>query len=89
MVAATIIVCRLRVLCHCMASAWGVLLPCVSLLLLFVIDLSAEQLRVLIVMTMLITLIMLFSKNLRHFLLLPACFVLIGALSVMFIDGFR
>ncbi len=46
--------------------------------LLALIDLNMMQLRTLIVIAMLATLVMLFNSRLRHYLLLPSCMALAG-----------
>lgn len=66
-----------------LASAWGVLLPCALMPLLALIDLDMVQLRTLIVIAMLATLVMLFNSRLRHYLLLPSCMALAGGLAAV------
>ena len=66
-----------------LASAWGVLLPCALMPLLALIDLDMMQLRSLIVIAMLATLVMLFNSRLRHYLLLPSCMALAGGLAAV------
>ena len=66
-----------------LASAWGVLLPCALLPLLALIDLDMMQLRTLMVVAMLATLVMLFNSRWRHYLLLPSCMDLAGGLAAI------
>ena len=61
----------------------GVLLPCALMPLLALIDLNMMQLRTLIVIAMLATLVMLFNSRLRHYLLLPSCMALAGGLAAI------
>lgn len=85
MIAAMIAACGLCSVSGCLgdrlASAWGVLLPCALMPLLALIDLDMAQLRKLIVIAMLATLVMLFNSRLRHYLLLPSCIALAGSLA--------
>jgi hypothetical protein len=59
------------------------LLPCALMPLLALIDLNIMQLRTLIVIAMLATLVMLFNSRLRHYLLLPSCMALAGGLAAI------
>jgi hypothetical protein len=87
MIAAMIAACGLWGVSWCLgdrlASAWGVLLPCALMPLLALIDLDMMQLRTLIVIAMLATLVMLFNSRLRHYLLLPSCMALAGGLAAI------
>ncbi|MEC5342833.1 DUF1435 domain-containing protein [Brenneria populi] len=70
-----------------LSSAWGVLLPCAVMLLLAVLDINLMQLKVIIAVALLATLVMLLHRRLRPYLLLPSCVALAGglaALSVVF-----
>lgn len=61
----------------------GVLLPCALMPLLALINLDMMQLRTLIVIAMLATLVMLFNSRWRHYLLLPSCMALAGGLAAV------
>lgn len=61
-------------------SAWGVLLPCTALPLLAMMQLSYSEWRLVMIIALLLTATMLFHKTLRHYLLLPSCLALAGAL---------
>lgn len=61
----------------------GVLLPCALMPLLALTHMSLDQLRVLIVVAMLITLGMLFHRTLRHYMLLPSFMALAGSLAAV------
>lgn len=66
-----------------LASAWGVLLPCALMPFLAMIELDMTQLRILIVIAMLATLVMLFNSRWRHYLLLPSTMALAGGLAAI------
>ncbi|MFC0226629.1 DUF1435 domain-containing protein [Serratia aquatilis] len=66
-----------------LASAWGVLLPCALMPFLAMIELNMTQLRALIVIAMLVTLVMLFNSRWRHYLLLPSTMALAGGLAAI------
>jgi hypothetical protein len=87
MLAAMVTACGLWGISWCLgnrlASAWGVLLPCALMPFLALIDLDMMQLRTLIVVAMLATLVMLFNSRWRHYLLLPSCMALAGGLAAI------
>ncbi|WP_336797203.1 DUF1435 domain-containing protein [Erwinia aphidicola] len=71
-------------------SGWGILLPCAMMPLVAMMELSFSEWRVLMVAALLATLVMLFHKRLRHYMLLPSCIALAGgvaAISVNFTSG--
>jgi len=71
-------------------SGWGILLPCAMMPLVAMMELSFSEWRVLMVAALLATLVMLFHKRLRHYMLLPSCIALAGgvaAISVNFTPG--
>lgn len=71
-------------------SGWGILLPCAMMPLVAMMELSFSEWRVLMVAALLATLVMLFNKRLRHYMLLPSCIALAGgvaAISVNFTPG--
>ena len=68
-------------------SAWGALLPCAIMPLITLLNLSFSQWRLVMVAALLATVVMLYHKRLRHYLLLPSCLALAGgmiAISVNF-----
>ncbi|EGJ3290168.1 DUF1435 domain-containing protein [Salmonella enterica] len=64
-----------------LGSGWGVLLPVIIVGLAF-IGLSADALKLLIVSGLLLSALMLYHKQLRHFVLLPSCIALIGGMML-------
>ncbi|AGB80948.1 Protein of uncharacterised function (DUF1435) [Serratia rubidaea] len=87
MIAAMITACGLWGVTWCLgerlSSAWGVLLPCALLPLLAMVNLDMVQLRSLIAIAMLATMVMLFNSRWRHYLLLPSCMALAGGLAAV------
>jgi len=69
-----------------LASAWGVLLPCALLPFLALADFSLDQLRVLVIVSMLATLLMLFNSKLRHYVLLPSFMALAGGIAAVSVN---
>lgn len=65
-----------------LGSGWGVLLPGVIIVELAFIGLSADALKLLIVSGLLLSALMLYHKQLRHFVLLPSCMALIGGMML-------
>ncbi|EBH3131650.1 DUF1435 domain-containing protein [Salmonella enterica] len=65
-----------------LGSGWGVLLPGVIIVGLAFIGLSADALKLLIVSGLLLSALMLYQKQLRHFVLLPSCIALIGGMML-------
>jgi len=69
-----------------LTSGWGVLLPCALMPLmplLAMTHMTLDQLRVLVVVAMLVTLGMLFHRTLRHYMLLPSFMALAGGLAAV------
>lgn len=66
-----------------LTSGWGVLLPCALMPFLALAQFSLDQLRVLVVVAMLVTLGMLFHRTLRHYMLLPSFMALAGGLAAV------
>ncbi len=64
-----------------LGSGWGVLLRVIIVGLAF-IGLSADALKLLIVSGLLLSALMLYHKQLRHFVLLPSCIALIGGMML-------
>lgn len=67
-------------------SGWGVLVPCAMMPLVALMELSFSEWRVLMVVAFLATVVMLFHKRLRHFMLLPSCIALAGALAAISVN---
>ncbi|BBK19471.1 hypothetical protein SL180013_39710 [Salmonella enterica subsp. enterica serovar Senftenberg] len=65
-----------------LGSGWGVLLPGVIIVGLAFIGLSADVLKLLFVSGLLLSALMLYHKQLRHFVLLPSCMALIGGMML-------
>ncbi|MFU9137130.1 DUF1435 domain-containing protein [Erwinia tasmaniensis] len=64
-------------------SAWGVLLPCALMPLIALMNLTFSGWRVVVVIALLSTVVMLFHKRLRHYLLLPSCLALAGGMAAI------
>lgn len=56
-----------------LGSGWGVLLPGLLIAGLMYADLSPDQWRIVILMGLVLTPVMLYHKQLRHYVLLPSC----------------
>ncbi len=56
-----------------LGSGWGVLLPGLLIAGLMYADLSPDQWRIIILMGLVLTPVMLYHKQLRHYVLLPSC----------------
>ena len=64
-------------------SGWGVLLPCALMPLMAMMELSFSEWRGLMVVALLATVVMLYHKRLRHYLLLPSCIALVGGVAAI------
>ena len=67
-------------------SGWGVLIPCAMMPLVALMELSFSEWRVLMVVAFLATVVMLFHKRLRHYMLLPSCIALAGGLAAISVN---
>lgn len=67
-------------------SGWGVLLPCTVMPLMAMMELSFTEWRLLMVVAFLATVVMLFHKRLRHYMLLPSCIALVGGLAAITVN---
>jgi len=87
MITAMVIACGLWLVSGCLgkrlSSGWGVLLPGALLPMLALANLTLGQLRGLVILAMLATLLMLFNSRLRHYLLLPSFLALAGGLAAV------
>ena len=68
-----------------LGSGWGVLLPGLLIAGLMYADLSPDQWRIVILMGLGLTPLMLYHKQLRHYVLLPSCLALISGVMLMII----
>ena len=66
-----------------LGSGWGVLLPGLLIAGLTYVDLSPELWRIVMLMGLLVTPLMLYHKQLRHYVLLPSCLALIASVLLM------
>ncbi|HHG8771261.1 TPA: DUF1435 domain-containing protein [Raoultella planticola] len=66
-----------------LGSGWGVLLPGVLIAVLGFADLSVETWRGLVTVGMLMSALMIWHRQLRHFVLLPSCVALISGIMLM------
>ena len=69
-----------------LGSGWGVLLPGLLIAGLMYADLSPDQLRIVILMGLVLTSVMLYHKQLRHYVLLPSRLALIAAIMLMIMN---
>jgi len=87
MVAAMITVCGMWSLVWCLgrklSGTWGVLVPCALLPVLAMMEISLDTLRLLVMGAMLVTLVMLFNRHLRHYILVPSCMAPAGGPAAM------
>ncbi|TGB63476.1 hypothetical protein CRG94_21395 [Escherichia sp. E3356] len=70
-----------------LGSGWGVLLPGLLIAGLTYADLSPDQWRIVILMGLVLTPVMLYHKQLRHYVLLPSCLALISGVMLMIMNG--
>ena len=68
-----------------LGSGWGVLLPGLLIAGMPYADLSPDQWRIVILMGLVLTPLMLYHKQLRHYVLLPSCLALISGVMLMII----
>ena len=69
-----------------LGSGWGVLLPGLLIAGLMYADLSSDQWRIVILMGLVLTPMMLYHKQLRHYILLPSCLALIAGIMLMIMN---
>ncbi len=69
-----------------LGSGWGVLLPGLLIAGLMYADLSPDQWRIVILMGLVLTSVMLYHKQLRHYVLLPSGLALIAAIMLMIMN---
>jgi hypothetical protein len=66
-----------------LGSGWGVLIPGVLLAALGFADLSVGTWRGLAILGMLVSALMIWHRQLRHFILLPSCMALVSAIMLI------
>ncbi|QDY40853.1 DUF1435 domain-containing protein [Candidatus Pantoea soli] len=64
-------------------SGWGVLLPCAALPVFAWWEPGFSQWRGVMIVALLLTVVMLFHRRLRRYLLLPSCLALAGGLAAV------
>lgn len=69
-----------------LGSGWGVLIPGVVLAALGFADLSVDAWRGLVTLGMLMSAMMIWHRQLRHFVLLPSCVALIGGIMLILLN---
>lgn len=69
-----------------LGSGWGVLIPSVVLAALGFADLSVDAWRGLVTLGMLMSAMMIWHRQLRHFVLLPSCVALIGGIMLILLN---
>jgi hypothetical protein len=69
-----------------LGSGWGVLLPGLLIAGLMYADLSPDQWRIVILMGLVLTPVMLYHKQLRHYILLPSCLALSAGIMLMIMN---
>ncbi|EFO3900930.1 hypothetical protein AM269_16970 [Escherichia coli] len=69
-----------------LGSGWGVLLPGLLIAGLMYADLSPDQWRIVILMGLILTPVMLYHKQLRHYILLPSCLALNAGIMLMLMN---
>ena len=69
-----------------LGSGWGVLLPGLLIAGLMYADLSPDQWRIVILMGLILTPVMLYHKQLRHYILLPSRLALSAGIMLMLMN---
>jgi len=69
-----------------LGSGWGLLLPGLIVIALAYADLSLNAWRVLIVLGLVLTPVMLYHKQLRHFVLLPSGIALVSGMMMLLMN---
>jgi hypothetical protein len=87
MILTIIIILRGRnVLQRTLGSGWGVLIPGVLLAVLGFADLSVDIWRGLVILGMLMSAMMIWHHQLRHFILLPSCVALVSGMMLIIMN---
>ncbi len=66
-----------------LGSGWGVLIPGVLIAVLGFADLSVDAWRGLVTLGMLMSAVMIWHRQLRHFVLLPSCVALVSGMMLV------
>jgi hypothetical protein len=69
-----------------LGSGWGVLFPAVAIIVLGFAGLSVDAWRGMIVAGLLLTALMIWHRQLRHYVLLPSCVALISGMVLMMMN---
>ncbi len=70
-----------------LGSGWGVFLSGLLIAGLAYADLSPDQWRIVILVGLVLTPVMLYHKQLRHYVLLPSCLALISGVMLIIMNG--
>lgn len=69
-----------------LGSGWGVVLPGVLIVALGFADLSVDAWRALVALGMLMSAMMIWHRQLRHFVLLPSCVALVSGMMLIIMN---
>ncbi|MEK6490730.1 DUF1435 domain-containing protein [Klebsiella grimontii] len=69
-----------------LGSGWGVVLPSVLIAALGFADLSVDAWRALVALGMLMSAMMIWHRQLRHFVLLPSCVALVSGMMLIIMN---
>ena len=69
-----------------LGSGWGVVLPGVLIAALGFADLSVDAWRALVALGMLMSAMMIWHRQLRHFVLLPSCVALVSGMMLIIMN---
>lgn len=69
-----------------LGSGWAVVVPGALIVALGYAGVSADVWRTLVAVGMLMSTVMIWHRQLRHFILLPSCVALIGGIMLMMVD---
>ena len=69
-----------------LGSGWAVVVPGALIVALGYAGVSADVWRTLVAVGMLMSAVMIWHRQLRHFILLPSCVALIGGIMLMIVD---
>ena len=69
-----------------LGSGWGVLIPGVLIAVLGFADLSVDAWRGLLTLGMLMSAVMIWHRQLRHFVLLPSCVALVSGIMLVIMN---
>ena len=69
-----------------LGSGWAVVVPGALIVALGYAGVSADVWRTLVAVGMLMSAVMIWHRQLRHFILLPSCVALVGGIMLMLVD---